>query len=85
MKQHIYYLRVEKELSKKAAKKLRDWAVKKGYQNQLYWANYMPSIGQMIEFMRDEGDSEWIKIRLDEFGPCDALWHAVKEVLNDNK
>ena len=94
MKQHITTDQLN-ELSDEAKKKLFKYGVKishiclavaddEFYENSVPYEKWLPllSIGQMIEFLGDKGGAKWIKIHLDDVGPCNALWEAVKEVLN---
>jgi len=54
------------------------------------WHKMYPSIGQMIEFLDDEyinalyfRDGPAVHKKIRAVGVCDALWKAVKEVLNE--
>lgn len=89
MKQHITIEQLN-ELSSDADFKLRGWMDSKGYGGY----DYLPSIGKMIEFLgtswmvnNRNSIGEWEVERRDGMESfenselCDALWEAVKEVL----
>jgi len=87
MKQHITVKQLN-ELSEKGKKRLRKWWDK----DEQYVKHYplpLLSIGQMIEFLvkNDAFDDNWqgsviLPCRFDEINKlCDALFSAVKEVL----
>lgn len=87
MKQRITFDQFA-ELDEEIAHNLLVWCTKHGYDHMMY-------IGTMIEFLDEQGLSSWFNYRkawyvnLDakrvfkEEELCDALWEAVKEVLND--
>ena len=89
MKQHITPEQLN-ELSKRAYKKLDKWMSSHGYwtSTMVVWG---PNIGQMIEFLNWENEplkmTEFLALFIDDrqhgkdIGLCDALWEAVKEVL----
>ena len=86
MKQHIIVKQL-KELSKKGTKRLLDWSMDGRDYNPLL------SIGQMIEFLGDEWFTYIALQNKDDLKQfmvakndvlCDALWQAVKEVLEGN-
>jgi len=85
MKQHITVKQVS-ELGEKEKKTLCDWLDSKGYSldyKNSKAVSTLLSIGQLIEFLYDK-KPEW-DLNIDHyFGEpilCDALWEAVKEIL----
>ena len=91
MKQHITNKQLI-ELSFEAGDKLKIWAKKREGRIIGIGDNLLLSIGQMIEFL-DENYikammsyapvyEEWAIAAVEPDELCDALWEAVKEVLN---
>jgi hypothetical protein len=96
MKQHITVDQLN-ELSKRSRDKLEEYMSIKGYWTTTMF-HLGPSIGQMIEFLDEHidhrfGDNWWnelfygdydggIYLREENKEISDALWEAVKEILN---
>jgi len=95
MKQHITKKQLN-ELSEKGKKRLSDYADRKNMEGQesgIYWyTRYLPllSLGPMIEFLSKEGinidlcfPEEFFinEQRYETKELCDALFEAVKEIL----
>lgn len=94
MKQHITPEQSD-ELSIEAHRKLAEWRRKNGYSNDRAELPLL-TIGQMIEFLDEDNRWEMTEYKPFKHGTgykdipwdnkqelCDALWEAVKEVLND--
>jgi len=90
MKQYPTIKQID-ELSKKGKEALWQWRIKQKIDGTYQWGRFktlpLLSIGQMIEFLEEsqvgEGGEvliEWSEAYGDE-ELCDALWLAVKEVL----
>ena len=95
MKQYITLEQLN-ELSEKGKERLREWANNKSYDDNLILTDdgryfQQLSIGQIIEFL-DENKRILVVIgkkkikgitwKFEEEELCDALWKAVKNILN---